>query len=213
MTAAQRSSQEQRGRRSASHRAAGRPEAAARSVRSDVAESWGVLILSSRRLVLQGLSWLLGVGGCSLSWLALADQARADLEICSSRKSHRHVDVAIGYRDGDEWVSEGWWKVPPYDCVTPVTGDLPVRYYYIRAVEWGTGRAWEDDYVFCVDTRPFTINGDTDCEERGFSEEGFLQYDCEGDSYCRVTIWPEKVSFEPSPADRIVAQHLLKNLS
>lgn len=169
---------------------------------SALASSW-------RRLALQGLRLLLGVSGFSIPWLALADPAKADLEICSSRKSNRHIDVAIGYRNGDDWVSEGWWKIPPYECVTPVAGDLQVRYYYVRAVEWGTGKAWEDGYTFCVDSKPFTIVGDSNCESRGFSEEGFLQYDCDGDSYCRVTIWPEKVSFLPSPVDRIVAQRIL----
>ena len=161
-----------------------------------------------QRILRQGLTLVLGASGCSLPWLAMADQAKADLVICS-RKINRHMDVAIGYRQGDQWVSEGWWKLPPSDCVTPVSGDIPVRYYYIRAVEWGTGIVREQNYTFCIASEPFTIYGDTNCESRGYEEEGFLQYDCEGSSYCQVTIWPEKVSFAPSPVDGIIAQHLL----
>lgn len=161
-----------------------------------------------QRILQRGLRMVLGASGFSLPWLAMADQAKADLVICS-RKINRHMDVAIGYRKDGQWVSEGWWKLPPSDCVTPVSGELPVRYYYLRAVEWGTGIVREQNYTFCISSERFTIYGDTDCESRGFEGKGFFQYDCNGNNYCQVTIWPEKVSFAPSPVDGIVAQHLL----
>jgi len=160
-----------------------------------------------QRILQRGLRMVLGASGFSLPWLAMADQAKADLVICS-RKINRHMDVAIGYREGNQWVSRGWWKLPPSDCVTPVSGDIN-RYYYIRTVEWGTGIVREQNYNFCVTSDAFTIVGDTNCQSRGYEEKSFFQYDCGGNSFCQVTIWPEKVSFAPSPVDGIVAQHLL----
>lgn len=163
---------------------------------------------SLERILKRGLCMVLGASGFSLPWLAMADQAKADLVICS-RKINRHLDVAIGYREGNDWVSKGWWRLPPSHCITPVSGNLPVRYYYLRAVEWGTGMVREQNYKFCVTSEEFTIYGDANCESRGYEEKGFFQYDCAGSSICHVTIWPEKVSFAPSPVDEIVAQHLL----
>ena len=153
------------------------------------------------------------LAACGVAWpiAGHVGPAKADLTICS-RKNNRHIDVAIGYRKGDQWVSEGWWKLPPSDCITPVSGDLPVRYYYIRAVEWTTQKAWRDNYVFCTTSEPFTIYGDEQCEERGYKQEGFVQYDCGGSNYCYVTIWPEKISFAPPLVDQIVGRHLMRPL-
>ena len=38
------------------------------------------------------------------------------LRMCNN--TGNRVSVAIGYTDGQNWVSEGWWNSQPLDCVT-----------------------------------------------------------------------------------------------
>ena len=46
--------------------------------------------------------------------LVAAGAARAELKICNGTDA-RH-SVAVGYKDGANWVSEGWWNIDPGDC-------------------------------------------------------------------------------------------------
>ena len=125
------------------------------------------------KTVRQCQSFALGSVGLSTPLLALPSPVEAQLVICS-RKIDRHLDVAIGYAEGGQWVSEGWWKVPPSDCITPVGGNLRVRYYYIRGVEWNTGKSWSQNISFCTDSTAFKIYGDQECESRGYKQEDFF---------------------------------------
>jgi len=158
-----------------------------------------------RRMARRWLPLALGSGGLSIPWLAMPSPVQAQLSICS-RKINRHLDVAIGYPKEGQWVSEGWWKLPPSGCVTPLQGDLRNRYYYIRGVETNTGKTWSQNYAFCTDSSAFTIYGDENCESRGYQKENFFQYDCGGNKFCNIIFWPEKVSFGPSPMDKIIAR-------
>ena len=77
--------------------------------------------------------------------LGSATPALADFKICNQTDSRAFA--SIGYKENEEWVSEGWWTIEPGDCSIPVVGDLKNRYYYIRA-ESSTGN-WVGDFTFC----------------------------------------------------------------
>lgn len=95
--------------------------------------------------------------------------ALAGLEVCNeTNTSHQ---IAIGYSSDGVWTSEGWWTVPANDCITVIGEDLKARYYYWRAQ--AEGHDYGGEYAFCVTASPFTIEGDTDCEARGYREEMF----------------------------------------
>ena len=115
-------------------------------------------------------------------WMALgavalagmASPALADLKICNESGVQR--TVAIGYKSGDVWTSEGWWILAPGECATTLAGALERRYYYYRA-EDDDGAFEGEGYGFCVDSAVFTIPGDQDCDGRGFRAESFSQID------------------------------------
>ena len=54
--------------------------------------------------------------------LAGAAPAWADLRMCNTTGSR--VGVAIGYRDGQGWITEGWWNLAPRACETLLRGTL-----------------------------------------------------------------------------------------
>ena len=53
--------------------------------------------------------------------------AQAELKFCNKTKDQ--VNVAVGYKVGEDWTSEGWWTIEPGSCKVPVGGVLKNRYY------------------------------------------------------------------------------------
>jgi uncharacterized membrane protein len=98
----------------------------------------------------------------------------ADLEVCNN--TGVSASVAIGYKSGDAWMSEGWWNIASGACKVVVSGELKQRYYYLSP-RGETDFVGEMDYSFCTQDESFTITGEEDCEKRGFSRETFFRID------------------------------------
>ncbi|MEQ8898101.1 MAG: DUF1036 domain-containing protein [Roseovarius sp.] len=100
--------------------------------------------------------------------------AEAALEICNGTGETR--SVSVGYRQGGDWVSEGWWTLAPGGCAEPVSGTLSNRYYYYRAT--AAGQDFQGDgYSFCTQGDAYTIVGDTECAARGYEPADFAVID------------------------------------
>lgn len=119
-----------------------------------------------------GLSVLLCLGAT----LALTvTQARADFRICNITKSR--VGVAVGYKDGEGWATEGWWNLTAGNCETLLRGSLAARFYYIYAIDYDRGGEWSGQAFMCTRDKEFTIRGTGDCLARGFERTGFFEVD------------------------------------
>jgi uncharacterized membrane protein len=101
--------------------------------------------------------------------------AFADFRMCNGTASR--VGVAVGYKDGDSWVSEGWWNLKPNSCETLMRGPLSARFYYIYAVDYDQGGEWSGKAFLCTRDREFTIRGLQDCLARGYNRTGFFEVD------------------------------------
>jgi uncharacterized membrane protein len=112
------------------------------------------------------------LAGAMLLW---AGPALADLRICNNTTSR--VGVALGYRDAQGWITEGWWNLSPRGCETILRGTLAARFYYIHAVDYDKGGEWTGKSVMCVRNREFTIRGIEDCLPRGFDRANFFEVD------------------------------------
>lgn len=107
--------------------------------------------------------------------LAMPTAAHADFRVCNGTQSL--IGVAIGYRDAEGWISEGWWQIQPTTCRSVVEGDLKSRFYYLYAEDnQGRGR-WAGDIQMCIAENEFRVVGVKDCFARGFQEMGFREYD------------------------------------
>ncbi len=116
---------------------------------------------------------LLAGGAVALSlW---AGPAAADLRLCNMTASR--VGIALGYRDPQGWLTEGWWNLTPKSCETLLRGPLAARYYYIYAVDYDRGGEWSGRSPMCTSEREFTIRGTEDCLARGFDRNGFFEVD------------------------------------
>lgn len=107
--------------------------------------------------------------------LAAASPAKADLRVCNQSASR--VGVSIGYKDGDGWITEGWWNIAARACETILRGPLVARFYYFYAVDYDLGGEWAGRAFMCTRDREFTIRGMEDCLARGYDRTGFFEVD------------------------------------
>lgn len=112
--------------------------------------------------------------------LAASGQAHAAFTFCNNMGDP--VEAAFGYRNKEGWVSEGWWTIQVGTCVKVYPHDLSERFYFYYArtltssAPQGTAgkqQVWRGKYQFCVDPKPFRIEGDDACEARGHTSLGF----------------------------------------
>jgi uncharacterized membrane protein len=101
--------------------------------------------------------------------------AMADFRICNGTAGR--VGVAVGYKDGDVWITEGWWNLSPNACETLMRGPLVARFYYLYAIDYDQGGEWSGKAYMCTRDREFTIRGLQDCLARGFNRTGFFEVD------------------------------------
>lgn len=106
--------------------------------------------------------------------ICAASTAQASLQICNDTDEEQ--SIAVGYEGDQGWKSRGWWNIPAGECKVPIGGDLNRQYYYLRA-EKRAGPFEGAGYTFCTDRKAFEINGDSDCEGRGFETEDFIEID------------------------------------
>ncbi|MDF0596645.1 DUF1036 domain-containing protein [Psychromarinibacter halotolerans] len=102
------------------------------------------------------------------------DTPELGLSICNSTSEVQ--SVSIGYETDSGFLSEGWWNVEPDDCALVLAGELQQRYYYYRA-EVNGGPFDGEGYMFCTTPEVYEIEGDTNCEARGYDSESFTEID------------------------------------
>jgi uncharacterized membrane protein len=107
--------------------------------------------------------------------LALPSLARAELKLCNSTSSR--IGVAIGYKDKEGWVSEGWWNVDSQSCALLIQDKLRARFYYVYAFDYDKGGEWGGTINMCTNDVEFTIKGIDNCDGRGFKKSGFFEVD------------------------------------
>ena len=112
-----------------------------------------------------------------LSALALfiATEARADLRLCNMTQSR--IGLALGYRDAQGWVSEGWWNLKANECEVVLRGPLAARFYYVYAQDYERGGEWAGAHGMCTRDKEFTIRGSENCLARGYERNGFFEVD------------------------------------
>lgn len=104
-----------------------------------------------------------------------SSSALADLRVCN--KTENRIGIALGYKDDQGWITEGWWNVSGSACETLLRGPLVSRYYYIYAIDYDAGGEWTGSAYMCSQDRVFTIRGINECSDRGFDKTGFLEID------------------------------------
>ena len=117
----------------------------------------------------------LAVAICLIGFMAFASPADADFRLCNNTGGR--VGIALGYKDGEGWITEGWWNISARSCETLLRGSLVARYYYIYAVDYDRGGEWSGHAFMCSRDKEFTIRGNDDCLARGYDRTGYFEVD------------------------------------
>jgi uncharacterized membrane protein len=101
--------------------------------------------------------------------------ANADFRMCNDTKSL--IGIALGFRNEEKWITEGWWQIPSETCSSLIEGNLSSRFFYIYAEDADHGGQWRGDIFMCTDDREFRITGIQECFTRGYQKTGFFEVD------------------------------------
>lgn len=116
------------------------------------------------------------LAGCIVALLALGSgPAHADFRLCNNTSGR--VGVAIGYKDSEGWLTEGWWNLASRSCEVLLRGGLVARFYYVYAIDYDRGGEWSGQAFMCSRDKEFTIRGTEDCLARGFDRTGYFEVD------------------------------------
>lgn len=126
------------------------------------------------------LSRSLSVFTVCVAVVCLAWPAQAAFLFCN--KTQTPIEATFGYREQVAWISEGWWQIQPGQCARVFNHPLTQRFYFYYARSMAKPGAppamvWGGKYSFCIDDKAFRIEGDGQCEARGYQEKGFQEID------------------------------------
>jgi uncharacterized membrane protein len=107
--------------------------------------------------------------------LSAMTPAKADFRVCNRTKYL--LNLAVGYLEGEEFSTEGWWSVTPNSCATPIKRPLSGRYVYLYATDVDAADVLQGTVSMCIGRRKFKIEGITDCWRRGLQAVNFEEID------------------------------------
>src|SRR5262245_282437 len=126
-----------------------------------------------------------------------APAAQADFRLCNNTSNR--VGIAVGYKENEGWITEGWWNIGARSCETVLRGSLVARFYYIYAVDYDRGGEWSGQAFMCTREKEFTIRGTDDCLARGYDRTGFFEVDTgdQGSWTVQLTESADQVPMQP----------------
>jgi len=101
--------------------------------------------------------------------------AAADFRLCNTTDSR--VGVAIGYKNGNDWIATGWWNLTAGQCESLLSGDLSQRYFYVHAVDYDKGGEWSGRAFMCARDRAFIFRAAERCSTSDRDRTGFFEVD------------------------------------
>ena len=107
--------------------------------------------------------------------LASSVSAAAALRVCN--KTKYLLNFAVGYSQGAQFATEGWWAVTPNTCATPLKGPLKGRFVYLYATDIDANDVLKGSVSMCIDRGKFKIFGIADCWRRGLQAVNFAEID------------------------------------
>jgi uncharacterized membrane protein len=102
---------------------------------------------------------------------AMKASAPAGYSICNDSDSN--IWAALGLKEGNDWLSSGWWRVVPGACAKAITVPLTADKIWLHAEKAGQNLLVTGADKFCITNIEFETHGREKCMSRGLSEAGF----------------------------------------
>lgn len=88
--------------------------------------------------------------------------------------------AALGVRQGNDYVSRGWWDIAAGRCVMAIMAALDRGAVYLYASKQGNNHLVSGPAGFCISNAAFELHGRERCAARGLSAAGFLPTNLKG---------------------------------
>ena len=109
---------------------------------------------------------------------ALKVAAPAGYSICND--SDGDIWAALGLKQGNDWLSRGWWHVAPGACAKAITAALATDNIYLLAERGGHSLLVTGADKFCITDIEFETHGRDKCAGHGLGEAGFAATNTKG---------------------------------
>jgi uncharacterized membrane protein len=109
---------------------------------------------------------------------ALKATAPAGYSICND--SDGEIWAAMALKQGNDFVSRGWWKVPPGACARAIATQLAADKIWLFAEAAKRRVLVTGPDKFCMTDVEFETHGRGKCQTRGMSEQGFAATNTKG---------------------------------
>jgi uncharacterized membrane protein len=114
----------------------------------------------------------------ALQSVAMKAAAPAGYSICND--SSGEIYAAIGFREGKDWTSQGWWKVEAGACARVITQSLHYDKVYLFVEGANNPRLVGGPEKFCIADIEYETSQKQNCKTTGKTEEGFAITDTRG---------------------------------
>ena len=141
----------------------------------------------------------------ALETAALKASAPAGYSVCNDTDGD--VWAAIGLKSGANWVSRGWWKVPPAGCAKTITDPLATDKVYLLVQNHTNAYLVKGPMKFCITNIEFEVFGTGKCASRGLTEAGFAETDTGGRTGYAAHVGKDGLS---APAKKAVQSRMPK---
>jgi uncharacterized membrane protein len=116
----------------------------------------------------------------ALETAALKASAPAGYSLCNDTAGE--IWAALGFRDGKDAISAGWWKIPAGTCARALTKPINLDRVFVHAEGHNKPQLVSGKDQFCVANVTFQVTGAENCRTRGLSAMGFAVTDTKGKS-------------------------------
>lgn len=152
----------------------------------------------------------------ALAMFSLTGQARAEYSFCN--KTSYALSAALGFVDGDELLTRGWWRLRPGECRKVISEAIaPGRYYvYAEAIPGHRGelKTWSGETPLCVQNDSlFTLRDQSVCTDAPQRRRDFKSVDVTEDDGGNFTSeFVDENNFTTYQAQVAGAQRLLTDI-
>ena len=150
--------------------------------------------------------------------LSYTNQAHADYRFCNH--TSYVLSSSISFEKGDEWKSQGWYRLLPGSCRPILRGKIKNDTYYVFAQsvdEHAGGRKYfSGSERFCTVPGDFLITGRANCASRGFDSNDFTRVDVKiGKTWSTTFMEPRALSQKQAKTagvQRLLSDNNYKNI-
>jgi len=102
---------------------------------------------------------------------AMKASAPAGYSICND--SDGDIWAALGLKQGNDWLSRGWWRVSPGACAKAIATPLASDRIWLLAEKGGQNQVVTGLDKFCITDIEFETHGRENCTGHGLAQAGF----------------------------------------